>query len=139
MQRILTNALGEIGCTEILASPDGNHALEQCDETTDLIITGWSQQGNDGIDLAREIRAKEDCAQIPILMVSTRNSKDDVNAAIQAGVNSYILKPFTVETLKLKLEQFACADEDEPAEADTPSPPDSVQEAQSSPDTDSPE
>ncbi len=139
MRRIMANALREIGCDEILNSSETGHALEMCDESTDLVITEWGQPGDEGIDLVKQIRANQASSQTRILMVSARDSREDVLEAVQAGVNSYILKPFTAETLKLKLGQLLGADEagtEEPADASTLDP---TQEAPSGSGTDSTE
>jgi len=124
MRRIMENALREIGCDEILIPPETGHALELCDESTSLVTTEWDQPGNDGIDLVKRIRASQDGSRIRILMVSSRDTREDVMEAVQAGVNDYILKPFTAETLMLKLGQLLETGEPESEEASAPSPPD---------------
>ena len=70
MRRILANALREIGCDEIIESPDRDQAPELCDEKTDLVITEWSLSGTNGIDSVKQIRAEEKNSHIRILMVS---------------------------------------------------------------------
>jgi two-component system chemotaxis response regulator CheY len=58
-----------------------------------------------GIDFARAVRARADGKQVPILMVTTRSMREDILAAVEAGVNNYILKPFTPPVLKEKIDQ----------------------------------
>ena len=58
-----------------------------------------------GIDLARALRAQDNGKTVPILMVTTRSVREDIVAAVEAGVNNYIVKPFTPQVLKEKIDQ----------------------------------
>jgi two-component system chemotaxis response regulator CheY len=109
MRRILRNTLHRFGIEDIVDAPDGKQALEACDPTVSLLITSWTADGVDGVELAKQLRANPDTAKIPILMVTDRNSKDDVIAARQAGVSEYMLKPFVAEQLRIKLERLSRA------------------------------
>ena len=138
MRRVFASALRDAGCEEIIDSPDAGRALEQCDQTIGLVITEWSARGTEAIDLTKSIRAKGNCEQARILMVSARDSRGDVNEAIQAGVDGYVLKPFTIETLRRKLEQLAGVEDTGPAEGTEHAAADSSQESSADPVTGSP-
>lgn len=98
-RRILVNSLHAIGCRSILEAVDGGRALALCTPDVDLILTDWNMPGLSGQELVQGLRANPDLAAIPVLLVTTRSGKDDVAQAMSAGVDGYILKPFTPEAL----------------------------------------
>jgi two-component system, chemotaxis family, chemotaxis protein CheY len=104
MRRILRNTLHRFGIDDIQEFPDGLKALEACTETTSFVITAWTMEGFDGIELAKQLRATPETAHIPILMVTVRNSKDDVIIAREAGISAYMLQPFLAEQFRSKIE-----------------------------------
>jgi two-component system chemotaxis response regulator CheY len=106
MRRIVVNALKTLGWNDIVEAGDGQEALAKCDGTIDFIITDWNMPVMGGLDLVRQIRGRADTAKLPILMVTTRSVKEDILQAVEAGVNGYILKPFTPQTLKEKIDQI---------------------------------
>ncbi len=106
MRKILRNTLHRFGIEDIVDASDGKQALEACDPTISLLITSWSADGVDGVELAKQVRANPDTAGIPILIVTDRNSKDDIIAARQAGISEYMLKPFVSEQLRAKIERL---------------------------------
>ena len=69
----------------------------------DFVVTDWNMPGMQGIDLLRAIRADENLKHTPVLMVTAEAKKEQIVAAAQAGVNGYVIKPFTAATLKEKL------------------------------------
>ena len=102
MRRIVINTLATIGHTDILEAENGVTALKKLSQGgVELIITDWNMPEMDGLEFVQTVRA--DNPKIPILMVTTNASKDDIIHAIQAGVNNYVVKPFTPDTLKAKL------------------------------------
>ena len=105
-RRILVNSLRQIGFRQIVEATDGKQALELCAADVDVVITDWNMPGMPGVELVRSLRANPDLARIPVLLVTARNGKDDVVEAANAGVNGYIVKPFTPDTLKGKLEEL---------------------------------
>lgn len=105
MRRIVSNALRSIGHTDLVEAEDGNEALEHADSSVDLVITDWNMPNMGGLELVQELRKRADTASTPILMVTTRSVKEDILQAAQAGVNSYIVKPFTPQTLKEKIDE----------------------------------
>ncbi len=105
MRRIVSNALKSIGHTDLLEAGDGTEALEHADGSVDLVITDWNMPNMGGLELVQELRKRSETAETPILMVTTRSVKEDILQAAQAGVNSYIVKPFTPQTLKEKIDE----------------------------------
>jgi two-component system chemotaxis response regulator CheY len=105
MRRIVVNALKTIGYADIVEAGDGQDALAKCDGSIEMVITDWNMPTMGGLDLVKNLRGNPATAKIPILMVTTRSVKEDILQAVQAGVNSYILKPFTPQVLKEKLDQ----------------------------------
>ena len=104
MRRIVVNALKTVGFTDIVEAGDGQEALAKIDGI-ELVITDWNMPVMGGLDLVKQIRGAPATAKLPILMVTTRSVKEDIMQAVEAGVNSYILKPFTPQTLKEKIDQ----------------------------------
>ncbi len=72
----------------------------------DLVLTDWNMPGKTGLEVIKEIRAKD--AKVPIIMITTEAEKSRVLAAIQAGVSDYLVKPFTPDTLREKLAKHGC-------------------------------
>ncbi|MFN3134304.1 MAG: chemotaxis response regulator CheY [Candidatus Kryptonium sp.] len=107
MRRIVINALKNIGYTDIVEAEDGKDALAKLyAEKIDFIITDWNMPNMGGLELTKAVRSDPNFANIPILMVTTRAMKEDVLEALQARVNNYIVKPFTPQILKEKIEQI---------------------------------
>jgi two-component system chemotaxis response regulator CheY len=107
MRRIVINALKNIGYTEIVEAEDGKDALAKLyAEKIDFIITDWNMPNMSGLELTKAVRSDPNFANIPILMVTTRGMKEDVLEALQARVNNYIIKPFTPQILKEKIDQI---------------------------------
>ena len=106
MRRIVVNSLQRIGFNEVVEAGDGREALDQFDASVKFVITDWNMPNMNGIDLARSIRARDDGKAVPILMVTTRSVREDIVAAVEAGVNNYIVKPFTPQVLKEKIDQL---------------------------------
>lgn len=106
MRRILVNALKSIGFANVVEAGDGKEALERVDAEVGLVITDWNMPVMGGLELVRALRGREDTAKLPVLMVTTRSGKEDILEAVTAGVNSYILKPFTPPVLKEKIDQL---------------------------------
>ena len=114
MRRIIINALRRIGYTDVVEATDGEDALDRLDETIGCVITDWTMPKMGGVEFARAVRATNVGQSLPILMVTTRGARRDIVAAIDAGVNNYILKPFTPSVLKEKIDRLlsgACIEE----------------------------
>ena len=106
MRRIIINALRRIGYTDVVEATDGEDALDRLDETIGCVITDWNMPKMGGVEFARAVRATNVGQSLPILMVTTRGARRDIVAAIDAGVNNYILKPFTPSVLKEKIDRL---------------------------------
>lgn len=106
MRRIIINALERIGYTDAIEASDGHEALNRFDASIGFVITDWNMPQMSGIDFARAVRATPSGQSVPILMVTTRGAREDIVAAVEAGVNNYILKPFTPLVLKEKIDRL---------------------------------
>ena len=106
MRRIIINALERIGYTDAVEACDGHEALGHFDKSIGFIITDWNMPTMSGLEFARTVRANPYGQSVPILMVTTRGAREDIVAAVEAGVNNYILKPFTPSVLKEKIDRL---------------------------------
>lgn len=105
MRRIVINALKTFGYTEVVEAGDGQEALAKLNaEKVDFVITDWNMPNMSGLDLTKAIRASDSFGHLPILMVTTRGLKQDIIEALKAKVNNYVVKPFTPQVLKEKLD-----------------------------------
>ncbi|MCC5880407.1 MAG: chemotaxis response regulator CheY [Idiomarina sp.] len=106
MRRIIKNLLRDLGFSNIDEADDGTTALPMLQNGDfDFVVTDWNMPGMQGIDLLRAIRADDELKDIPVLMVTAEAKREQIIEAAQAGVNGYIVKPFTAATLKEKLEK----------------------------------
>ena len=107
MRRIVKNVLKQIGFTKIVEANDGSTALAVLKkDEVGLIISDWNMPKVSGLDLLKTVRSDESMKDMPFLMVTAEAQKDSVVQAVQAGVSNYIVKPFTPEAIKEKLEQI---------------------------------
>ena len=107
MRRIIKNLLRDLGFTNTAEADDGLTALPMLQGGNfDFLVTDWNMPGMQGIDLLKAVRADEKLASMPVLMVTAEQKKEQIVEAAQAGVNGYIVKPFTAQTLKEKLEKI---------------------------------
>ncbi len=107
MRRIIINTLKRAGFNDVVEASDGKDALAKLKvEQINFIITDWNMPEMDGLALVTTLRSSDEFKNMPILMVTTRSVKDDILEAMKAGVNNYIVKPFTPDTLKQKIEQI---------------------------------
>jgi two-component system chemotaxis response regulator CheY len=105
IRRIITNALKTIGFPETVEAVNGKEALEKLTSgNIDFIITDWNMPEMNGLDFIKEVRSNPAYSSLPILMITVHGSEHDVIEALQAKVNSYIVKPFTPQELKEKIE-----------------------------------
>lgn len=104
MLRIVRNLLNKIGFTDIDEATDGKDALEKLRKRTyGLVISDWNMQPMTGYELLKEVRGDAALSSLPFVMVTAESKAENVVAARQAGVNNYIIKPFSAEVLKAKL------------------------------------
>lgn len=104
IRNIQKKVLAKLGYTDIVEAKDGVEALEKYKESPpDLMLIDWNMPNMDGITLIRTIRATD--KTIPMIMCTTEAEKTRVVEALKAGVNNYMVKPFTAETLAEKINQ----------------------------------
>ena len=107
MRRIVKNLLRDLGFTNIQEADDGSTALPMLQYGDfDFVLTDWNMPGMQGIDLLKAIRADVSLSHIPVLLITAEAKKEQIVMAAQAGVNGYIVKPFTAATLKTKLDKI---------------------------------
>jgi len=105
MRRIVVNTLKTIGYADMIEAADGKEAMAKLlSEGADFLITDWNMPEMNGLELSRWVRSAPQLATMPILMVTTRGNKEDVIEAMKARVNNYIVKPFTAQGLKEKID-----------------------------------
>lgn len=104
-RRILVNNLRTIGFKSIVEASDGKQALDVCTPDVDVVLTDWNMPGMPGVESVRSLRSHPELAPIPVLLITARNGKDDVVEAASAGVDGYIIKPFTPDVLRTKIEE----------------------------------
>jgi two-component system chemotaxis response regulator CheY len=107
MRRIIKNLLRDLGFTNTQEADDGLTALPMLKSGDfDFLVTDWNMPGMQGIDLLKEVRADEKLKALPVLMVTAESKREQIIEAAQAGVNGYIVKPFTAGTLNEKLNKI---------------------------------
>lgn len=107
MRRIIKNLLKDLGFTNTHEADDGSTALPMLKTGDfDFLITDWNMPGMTGIDLLRAVRSDDALSHMPVLMVTAEAKREQIVAAAQAGVNGYVVKPFTAQALKEKIEKI---------------------------------
>jgi len=106
MRRIIVNTLARLGYKDVVQGADGVEAWEAMQANPDIgvVITDWNMPNMNGLELVKKIRAEDKYVDVPIIMVTTEGGKAEVITALKAGVNNYIVKPFTPQVLKEKLQ-----------------------------------
>ena len=105
MRRIVVNTLQRLGYTEFVEAADGAEALQRFDDSFTCVLTDWNMPNMGGLEFVRSLRARPDGRAVKIIMITTRSVREDILQAAQAGVNNYVVKPFTPEVLREKLDQ----------------------------------
>lgn len=107
MRKIIIRSLQAVGVPEATEAADG---VEACNifkpGEFDLVLTDWNMPGKNGLEVVQYIRTQD--ANVPVIMVTTEAEKGRVLQAIEAGVSDYLVKPFTADTLREKLEKHGC-------------------------------
>jgi two-component system chemotaxis response regulator CheY len=107
MRRIIKNLLRDLGFNNVIEADDGKTALPILQQGgVQFLVTDWNMPGMTGIDLVRAVRADPKLAGMPILMVTAEAKREQIIAAAQAGVNGYVIKPFTAAVLKEKIDKI---------------------------------
>ena len=106
MRRILKNILKQIGFSNIKEADDGKTALiELKKEQFDLVLCDWNMPEMSGLELLQKVRSDDELKDTPFVMVTAEAQKDNILEAVKAGVNNYVVKPFTAETIGEKLKK----------------------------------
>lgn len=105
IRRMQENQLGELGVTDIIHANDGEEALNilAANMPVDIVLLDWNMPVMDGYTCLQTIRANDDYKDVRVVMCTSESEKGSVLEAIKAGANNYIVKPFTVDILKDKL------------------------------------
>ncbi len=107
MRRIVKNLLNDLGYTQTTEADDGKTAWPLLQAGNfDFVVTDWNMPGMTGIELLRNIRGDARIGKTPVLMVTAEAQREQIIEAAQAGVNGYIIKPFTAQTLKEKIDKI---------------------------------
>jgi two-component system, chemotaxis family, chemotaxis protein CheY len=107
MRRIIKNLLRDLGFNNTSEADDGNTGLPMLQSGNfDFLVTDWNMPGMTGLDLLKAVRADAKLKNLPVLMVTAEAKKEQIVMAAQAGVNGYIVKPFTAQTLKEKIDKI---------------------------------
>ncbi|UTA49504.1 chemotaxis response regulator CheY [Simiduia sp. 21SJ11W-1] len=107
MRRIIKNLLRDLGFSNTQEADDGATALPMLKAGDfDFLVTDWNMPGMTGIELLKQVRADEKLASLPVLMVTAEAKRDQIIEAAQAGVSGYVVKPFTAQVLKEKIDKI---------------------------------
>ncbi len=107
MRRIIKNLLIDLGYQNVTEADDGQTALPMLQAGNfDFLITDWNMPGMPGLDLLKAVRADAKLAKMPVLMLTAEAKREQIIEAAQAGVNGYVIKPFTAVTLKEKIDKI---------------------------------
>ncbi|WP_029921484.1 chemotaxis response regulator CheY [Nevskia soli] len=108
MRRIVKNLLHDLGYVNTTEADDGKTAWTALQTGSfDLVVTDWNMPGMTGLDLLKNIRSDARLSSLKVLMVTAEAQREQIIEAAKAGVNGYIIKPFTAVTLKEKLDKIA--------------------------------
>ena len=107
MRKIILRSLQAVGVKDVAEAADGAEAVAMfAPGKFDMVLTDWNMPGMTGLEVLKKIREQDQ--NIPVIMVTTEAEKSRVLEAIQAGVTDYLVKPFTPDTLREKLEKHGC-------------------------------
>ncbi|HEX9157056.1 MAG TPA: chemotaxis response regulator CheY [Syntrophales bacterium] len=107
MRKVIRNLLKQGGFENVAEAEDGAAALKVLkSQPFDFVISDWNMPNMSGLELLKAVRADEELKGLPFLMVTAEALKDNVVAAVKAGVSNYIVKPFTAEVLNEKIEKI---------------------------------
>lgn len=106
MLRILVNTLEKAGYSKVLQSDNGKDALDILARETgiSIILSDWNMPEMTGLEFLSKVKANEKTRAIPFIMVTSRNVKEDILQAIKLGARDYVVKPFTADAIKTKLQ-----------------------------------
>ena len=106
VMRKVIKAAADVLDLETLEAQDGYETLEILSaqyQEIDLILLDWNMPGMTGFEVLEEVKSNEDYKDIPVMMVTTEGHKSSIVAAVRAGADNYLVKPFTVDELESKI------------------------------------
>ncbi|KJU85409.1 response regulator receiver domain-containing protein [Candidatus Magnetobacterium bavaricum] len=107
MRRIVKNILKQLGFDKIEEAEDGEQAFTKLKNGGfDFLVTDWNMPNVTGLELLKRVRSDAKLKSMPVLMVTAEAEKEQVVEALKAGVNNYVIKPFTADVLKEKIEKI---------------------------------
>ena len=107
VRRIVRKFLSGFGYMNIVEAENGQEALEKVLQgNIDLVICDWFMPRLTGIDLLKTLRADEKLKSLPFLMITANVKREDVVAAVEAGVSDFVTKPFNESALRGKVEKL---------------------------------
>lgn len=107
MRRIIKNILRQLGFTNVVEADDGTTAWDILNkDKIEFIISDWNMPQMTGIELLRKVRGSEEFADLPFLMVTAEAQQENIIEAVQAKVSNYIVKPFTADVMKQKIDKI---------------------------------
>jgi two-component system chemotaxis response regulator CheY len=107
MRRIIKNILRQLGFNNVVEADDGTTAWDVLNkDKIDFVISDWNMPQMTGIELLRKVRGSEEFADLPFLMVTAEAQQENIIEAVQAKVSNYIVKPFTAEVMKQKIDKI---------------------------------
>ena len=107
MRKVIRNLLKQLGYENIVEAEDGVMALETLrSQDIDFVISDWNMPNMTGFELLKQVRADDALAKTPFLMVTAESLKENVVEAVKAGVDNYIVKPFTADVLSEKIAEI---------------------------------
>jgi len=107
MRKIVTNCLKRLGYHEVVEAENGASALTELGKGgVDAVVTDWNMPGMDGLALVKKMRSDDRFKEIPVMMVTADSAKQDVITAVQAGVNDFVIRPFTARVFREKLDKI---------------------------------
>lgn len=105
MRRIIINTLNKIGYSDYAEAANGREGVEKlAADSIDMIITDWNMPEMSGVDFIRAVRANDQTKHLPVIMVTTNAAQEDIVQALDAGVNNYVVKPFTPDTIRERIQ-----------------------------------
>ena len=115
MRKIIIRMLKKKGCTNIIEAEDGAQAWEALDaaaamnDPIEFVMSDWNMPNVSGLSLLKKMKSDDRFKSTPFLMITAEGDKDSVMTAVKAGINNFVVKPFSVETLNTKIEKIFAA------------------------------
>lgn len=108
MRKLVIRACTQLGFTNFTEAGDGAEAwglLSSSGSKIGLVISDWNMPNATGLDLLKRVRSDQRTSGLPFLLLTAESEASQVQTALLAGVDSYIVKPFTAEAIETKLKQ----------------------------------